>query len=78
MSLTFIITAALNGTGYFSYGDHDVICKPAMGWMVLILFLFNYAAHCLTIRTLPGESTSTKLVAVLTAFFFQLPAWLGQ
>jgi hypothetical protein len=60
-------TPAFNPT---NHGDPNLRCQPTTFSDIALFYLANYFAHCLTVKTLPGESALASLSGIVLALFF--------
>lgn len=62
-------------------GGPAVICRPSTAFSIAQFVLINYAAHCATVKSRPGEPTLSAAAAALSAFLFPafgiIRAWDG-
>lgn len=49
------------------HGDKGLICTPSKWSSVLIFCFTNYFAHCITVRTYPGETVGEYSVGIALA-----------
>ena len=57
-------------SSFFNHGDPNIICTAATAWSTFVFFLTNYIAHCVTLKTYPGEDLVDTAVAVFLALCF--------
>ena len=68
LALENITLAVPNGTT--NYSDPHLLCIPSTRSSIAAFFFANYFAHAATVKSIPGESVLSTVVALLMALMF--------